>query len=199
MPHVLATWVIISHPAGFVNPVFCKIHAKLAQRRRSAGRNLPQKARGGLAHSARLGAARRAVFGRTKRREFGGRRCRQLICEGRAAGNPNARAIPFAGRPARRSPTSRMSCRCRIPAAFKPSKPRVRCSPPEQTSSKTRKSSVRRPAGGIFPERRRSWPENRRWRRPVRCIRASRSRPARARSARLRCSSSDLRRAHICW
>ena len=54
---------------------------------------------GGLAHSARLGAARRAVFGRTKRREFGGRRCRQLICEGRAAGNPNARAIPF-----RRSP-----------------------------------------------------------------------------------------------
>lgn len=114
-------------------------------------------------------------------------------------GIPMQEQFHSAGRPARRSPTSRMSCRCRIPAAFKPSKPRVRCSPPEQTSSKTRKSSVRRPAGGIFPERRRSWPENRRWWRPVRCIRASRSRPARARSARLRCSSSDLRRAHNCW
>ena len=45
MHHVLATWIIISHPADFVNPVFCKIHAKLAQRRRSAGRNLPEKTR----------------------------------------------------------------------------------------------------------------------------------------------------------
>ena len=36
MPHVLTTLIIISHLAGFVNPVFCKIHEKLVQRHRPA-------------------------------------------------------------------------------------------------------------------------------------------------------------------